>query len=75
MLAAAFTINYLVHLQENPLTGRMRFISLTHDQIMAIASFEEDSVSLKHESDIGLWGPGWTCGGGAKGASALIKHC
>lgn len=44
-VAVAFGINYALHLQENPITGRMRFISLTRDQIMTVADYERDSVS------------------------------
>ena len=42
----ALVVNYVVHLQQNPLTGRSRFISLTPDQIQTIAQIEEEGVSL-----------------------------
>ena len=42
----ALVVNYVVHLQQNPLTGRSRFISLTPDQIQTIAQIEEEGVSV-----------------------------
>lgn len=44
-ICLAAIINYVIHLQQNPLTGRSRFISLSPDQIQTIASYEEQSVS------------------------------
>lgn len=45
-LAIGFTVNYVVHLQENPFTGRLRFISLSADQIKTIAQWEESEVCI-----------------------------
>lgn len=44
-LLVAGVVNYIIHLQTNPMTGRTRFISLSQDQIMTIAEFEEEGVS------------------------------
>lgn len=43
-LLIAFGINYVVHLQKNPFTDRLRFISLSPDQIQTIAQWEEQEV-------------------------------
>lgn len=45
IIAVASIINYVLHLKENPYTGRSRFISLTADQVQEIAGYEEESVS------------------------------
>lgn len=46
-VAALVVINYVAHLEKNPLTGRVRFMSLSHDQISTIAEVEDKEVSLK----------------------------
>ncbi|XP_067946850.1 metalloendopeptidase OMA1, mitochondrial-like [Watersipora subatra] len=44
VLTAGTLINYYIHLDENPLTGRTRFMSLTHDQILVVADQEEKGI-------------------------------
>lgn len=39
-------INYVAHLEKNPLTGRTRFISLSQDQLATVVEWEEKDVSL-----------------------------
>lgn len=46
-IGAGIAINYYVHLEENPLTGRKRFMSLTADQINKIAEIEDAEVSQR----------------------------
>lgn len=46
-MVAAAVINYVIHLERNPLTNRLRFISLSKDQISSIVEFEEQSVSCE----------------------------
>ena len=46
LLVAAGVINYYVHIQQTPITGRERFIAFTPDQFHKIAAFEFEMASL-----------------------------
>ncbi|XP_064624426.1 metalloendopeptidase OMA1, mitochondrial-like [Lineus longissimus] len=42
VITLGFTVNYVVHVKEAPITGRKRFIAVTDDQYLKIAQFEAD---------------------------------
>lgn len=44
IFAGYSAIYYVSHIQETPVTGRKRFVALTHDQIVAIAEAEAAEV-------------------------------
>ncbi|RUS71473.1 hypothetical protein EGW08_020759, partial [Elysia chlorotica] len=44
-LGASGVVYYTTHLEDTPITGRRRFIALTHDQIMKISQAEARMVS------------------------------
>ena len=51
-LCGAGVVYYKSHIQETPLTGRERFIAVTHDQFMKIANAE--AVGVRHVPHISL---------------------
>jgi hypothetical protein len=46
VIILGFTVNYMVHIKEAPITGRKRFIAITDDQYLKIAQFEADLVRI-----------------------------
>lgn len=53
-LVAAGALNYYIHIQETPLTGRKRFIAFTPEQFNKIVAFEFQLVSTCSELFL-LW--------------------
>ena len=44
-LGASGTVYYVSHLEDTPITGRRRFVALTHEQIVKISQAEARMVS------------------------------
>jgi hypothetical protein len=45
VVSAALLWYYLIHLEKDPITGRMRFIAISHEQLLQIAQIELEMVS------------------------------